>query len=54
MDVIALDVGNGIIWLRCMTNYSPNKFIGWAFRSNVGGSNGSQVLDKSLSPYVYT
>ena len=25
-----------------MTNYSQGKFIDWAFRSKVGGSNGSQ------------
>ena len=38
-----------------MTNYSQKNFIGWALRSKVGGSNGSQdlgplVLDKTLSP----
>ena len=38
-----------------MTNYRQNKFIYWAFRSKVGGINGSQdlgplVLDKTLSP----
>ena len=38
-----------------MTNYSQGKFIDWAFRSKVGGSNGSQrfgsiSFDKTLLP----